>query len=208
MFPTEGGLGRHRRDLPAHPRQHPRPAQPRGIQHRRRPFRQSAFPRLLRQQRFRECRAVTTVSERLAKRSGPFTSRPVLVAPEPSEGERGAPQAFVTRKPPGAARLARAAHRPVERSVARAPAVVRLSANLPPLLELIPALEDARTPPSADADLRHQPGGRNRRADERGAHARVERAAGAIHPVEPARDAAASSRRTTWSSSRAPSATR
>jgi hypothetical protein len=88
-----------------------------------------------------ECRAVTTVSERLAQTLRKFTSRPVRVAPEPSEGERGAPQAFVARKPPQP--LAWLARRiGLSSDLWR----VRLMwfgypANLPPLLELIPQLE-------------------------------------------------------------------
>lgn len=88
-----------------------------------------------------DCLAVTTVSERLAATLRQFTSRPVHVAPEPSEGERGAPQTFVARKPP--APLAWLARRiGLSSDLWR----VRLlwfgyPANLPPLLELIPALE-------------------------------------------------------------------
>jgi hypothetical protein len=88
-----------------------------------------------------ECRAVTTVSERLAQSVRKFTARPVRVAPEPSEGERGAPQAFVARKPPQP--LAWLARRiGLSSDLWR----VRLlwfgyPANLPPLLELVPALE-------------------------------------------------------------------
>lgn len=88
-----------------------------------------------------ECRAVTTVSERLAETLCKFTSRPVRVAPEPVEGERGAPQTFVARKPPAA--LAWLARRiGLSSDLWR----VRLlwfgyPANLPPLLELVPALE-------------------------------------------------------------------
>jgi hypothetical protein len=87
------------------------------------------------------CRAVTTVSERLAGTLRGFTERPVHVAPEPTEGERGAPQAFVTRKPPGA--LAWLARRiGLSDDLWR----VRLlwfgyPANLAPLLELVPSLE-------------------------------------------------------------------
>ena len=88
-----------------------------------------------------ECRAVTTVSERLAETVRTFTSRPVRVAPEPSEGERGVPQAYVARKPPAPfAWLARRIG--LSSDLWR----VRLlwfgyPANLPPLLELVPDLE-------------------------------------------------------------------
>lgn len=88
-----------------------------------------------------QCRAVTTVSERLAQTLRKLTSRPVHIAPEPTEGERGAPQAFVARKPPAPlAWLARRAG--LSNDLWR----VRLLwfgylANLPPLLELLPQLE-------------------------------------------------------------------
>jgi glycosyltransferase involved in cell wall biosynthesis len=84
---------------------------------------------------------VTAVSPRLAETVRIFTSRPVLVSPEPSEGERGVPQASVARKPPAPfAWLARRIG--LSSDLWR----VRLlwfgyPANLPPLLELIPALE-------------------------------------------------------------------
>jgi hypothetical protein len=87
------------------------------------------------------CRAVTTVSERLAGTLRQLTSRPVHVAPEPTEGERGAPQAFVARKPP--APLAWLARRiGLSNDLWR----VRLLwfgylANLPPLIEILPQLE-------------------------------------------------------------------
>jgi hypothetical protein len=88
-----------------------------------------------------ECLAVTTVSERLAETLRGLTSRPVRIAPEPCEGERGLPQAFVTRKPPGP--LAWLARRiGLSTDLWR----VRLlwfgyPANLPPLIELVPDLE-------------------------------------------------------------------
>lgn len=88
-----------------------------------------------------ECRAVTSVSPRLAETVRNLTSRPVLVSPEPSEGERGAAQAFVARKPPPPfAWLARRIG--LSSDLWR----VRLlwfgyPQNLPPLLELVPALE-------------------------------------------------------------------
>lgn len=88
-----------------------------------------------------ECRAVTTGSARLAERVAAFTARPVLVAPEPCEGERGEPHAFTARRPPRALGwLARRIGVPED--------LWRLrllwfghAAELPPLLELVPALE-------------------------------------------------------------------
>jgi hypothetical protein len=87
-----------------------------------------------------ECLAVTTVSEQLAQRVRPLTSRPVVVAPEPCEGSRGAPLA-ATRKP--SAPLAWLARR-----IGLADDHWRLRLlwfgypqSLPPLLELLPALE-------------------------------------------------------------------
>ena len=88
-----------------------------------------------------ECLAVTTVSEPLAETLRKLTSRPVRIAPEPAEGERAAPQAFVTRRPP--APLAWLARRiGLSDDLWR----VRLlwfgyPANLPPLLEMLPQLE-------------------------------------------------------------------
>jgi glycosyltransferase involved in cell wall biosynthesis len=87
------------------------------------------------------CLAVTTVSENFAQSLRKLTSRPVHVAPEPAEGEPGVPQTFVARKPPAA--LAWLARRiGLSSDLWR----VRLlwfgyPQNLPPLLELIPALE-------------------------------------------------------------------
>ena len=88
-----------------------------------------------------ECRAVTVVSERLGETVRKFTSRPVHVAPEPSEGERGAPQAFIARKPP--APLAWLAQRiGVPSNLWRARLLwFGYPANLPPLLALVPQLE-------------------------------------------------------------------
>lgn len=140
MFPTEGGwagtAATYRRILAAIPDPRSRVVFSIADDHFDNPdfrgFYAEALP---------ECRAVTTVSERLAETLAKFTARPVRVAPEPSEGERGAPQAFVTRKPP--APLAWLARRiGLSSDLWR----VRLlwfgyPANLPPLLELIPALE-------------------------------------------------------------------
>lgn len=47
-----------------------------------------------------DCLAVTVVSEGLAETVRKLTSRPVIVAPEPCEGSRGAPQAIAARNPP------------------------------------------------------------------------------------------------------------
>ena len=88
-----------------------------------------------------ECRAVTTVSQRLAETVGKLTLRPVHVSPEPSEGERGSPQAFVARKPP--APLAWLARRiGLSNDLWRVGLLwFGYPANLPPLLELVPGLE-------------------------------------------------------------------
>ena len=88
-----------------------------------------------------DCFAVTAVSQTLASTVQGFTSRPVLVAPEPTEGSRGAPMAIAARRL-GA---------PLEWLARRVGLSmdywrVRLlwfgyPQNLPPLLELVPALE-------------------------------------------------------------------
>lgn len=88
-----------------------------------------------------DCRAATTVSPRLAETVRKLTSRPVYVAPEPYEGARGVPQAFIARKP--LAPLVWLARRiGLSNDLWR----VRLlwfgyPANLPPLLEFLPQLE-------------------------------------------------------------------
>lgn len=88
-----------------------------------------------------ECLAVTTASENLAQTVRKFTSRPVVVAPEPCEGSRGLPQAFVARRPAGP--LAWLARR-----IGLSEDLWRMRllwfgypANLAPLLDLMPALE-------------------------------------------------------------------
>jgi hypothetical protein len=88
-----------------------------------------------------ECLAVTTVSQQLAQRIRTLTSRPVVVAPEPCEGSRGAPRAFAARRP--AAPFAWLARR-----VGLTDDHWRLRLlwfgypqSLPPLLKLLPALE-------------------------------------------------------------------
>jgi hypothetical protein len=88
-----------------------------------------------------QCLAATAVSERLAQTLRKFTSRPVHIAPEPIEGNRGQPQAIAARKL--AAPLAWLARRiGLTTDLWR----VRLlwfgyPANLAPLIELIPGLE-------------------------------------------------------------------
>jgi glycosyltransferase involved in cell wall biosynthesis len=88
------------------------------------------------------CLAVTTVSAQLADTVKKLTSRPVLVAPEPCEGVRGLPHAFAARKPP--APLAWLARR-----IGLSDDLWRMRllwfgypANLAPLIELLPALQD------------------------------------------------------------------
>jgi glycosyltransferase involved in cell wall biosynthesis len=89
-----------------------------------------------------DCLAVTTISERLAQTLRKLTSSPVLVAPEPCEGARGLPHAFAARKPP--APLAWLARR-----IGLSEDLWRMRllwfgypANLAPLIELLPALQD------------------------------------------------------------------
>jgi hypothetical protein len=87
------------------------------------------------------CLAVTVASATLADTVKKLTARPVLVAPEPVEGLRGAPHAIAARR----------LRRPVAWLARRVGLSldhwrVRLlwygyAQNLPPLLELIPALE-------------------------------------------------------------------
>jgi len=89
----------------------------------------------------RECRAVTVVSEQLGQSVRALTSKPVVVAPEPTEGTRGAPQAIAARRV--AAPLAWLARRV---GLSMDHWRVRLlwfgyPPNLPPLLALVPALE-------------------------------------------------------------------
>jgi hypothetical protein len=88
-----------------------------------------------------ECLAVTTVSEHLAETVRKLTTRPVRIAPEPCEGERGSPQAFITRKPPGAlAWLARRIGLPEDLWRVRL-LWFGYPANLPPLMEMLPGLD-------------------------------------------------------------------
>jgi hypothetical protein len=89
-----------------------------------------------------DCLAVTAVSERLAQSVRTLTSRPVLVSPEPYEGARGAPHTVTARRPSRALNwLARRVG--ISTDIWR----VRLlwygyPMNLPPLLEMLPALEE------------------------------------------------------------------
>jgi hypothetical protein len=88
-----------------------------------------------------DCLAVTTVSETLARGARAFTSRPVFVAPEPTEGSRGAPQAIAARKlSPPLAWLARRVGLSLDYWRVRL-LWFGYPQNLPPLLALIPALE-------------------------------------------------------------------
>lgn len=89
----------------------------------------------------RECRAVTVVSEALGRSVRAFTSRPVVVAPEPIEGARGAPQAIAARRVAAPlAWLARRAGLSIDHWRVRL-LWFGYPQNLPPLLALIPALE-------------------------------------------------------------------
>lgn len=89
-----------------------------------------------------DCLAVTTVSESLAATLRGLTSRPVRVAPEPYEGARGAPHAFSARKPPAPlAWLARRIGVPEDAWRARL-LWFGHPLNLPPLLELLPLLDE------------------------------------------------------------------
>jgi hypothetical protein len=88
-----------------------------------------------------QCLAVTTISEPLAQTVRRLTSRPVLVAPEPCEGSRGIPQAYATRKPAAPVLW-------LARRIGLSEDHWRLRLlwfgypqSLPPLLEIMPALE-------------------------------------------------------------------
>ena len=92
-------------------------------------------------QALRDCLAVTAVSERLAQTVRRLTRRPVLVAPEPCEGARGAPQAYATRRAPGIVSwLARRIGLPQDLWRLRL-LWFGYPMNLGPLIELLPALE-------------------------------------------------------------------
>jgi hypothetical protein len=89
-----------------------------------------------------ECLAVTTISESLAATLRPLTSRPVLIAPEPYEGARGAPHAFSARKPPAAlAWLARRIGVPEDTWRVRL-LWFGYPMNLAPLIDLLPQLDE------------------------------------------------------------------
>ena len=93
------------------------------------------------QQVLPDCLAVTVASETLAQTVRRFTSRPVLVQPEPVEGARGAAQAIAARRLPRAvAWLARRVGLTVDQWRVRL-LWFGYPQNLPPLLELLPALE-------------------------------------------------------------------
>jgi hypothetical protein len=95
-----------------------------------------------------DCLAVTTVSQSLAERVRALTSRPVLIAPEPCEGARGAPHAFAARIPGGPfAWLARRIGLTSDLWRTRL-LWFGYPSNLPPLISLLPALEQvARSHP-------------------------------------------------------------
>ena len=88
------------------------------------------------------CLAVTTVSEKLAQTIRAHTSRPVLVAPEPYEGARGAPHAITVRRGSRALNwLARRAG--ISADIWRARLLwFGYPQNLPPLLAMLPGLEE------------------------------------------------------------------
>lgn len=88
-----------------------------------------------------DCLAVTAVSATLAEKIRTLTSRRVLVAPEPTEGARGAPQAIAPRKVSAPLEwLARRVGIPMEQWRIRL-LWYGYPQNLPPLLELLPGLE-------------------------------------------------------------------
>jgi len=88
------------------------------------------------------CRAATVVSEKLKASLLGLTSRPILVAPEPAEGARGAPQAIAARRVPAPLEwLARRVGIPMDQWRVRL-LWFGYPQNLPPLAELLPALED------------------------------------------------------------------
>lgn len=89
----------------------------------------------------RDCLAVAVVSRTLAETVSRFTARPVIVAPEPVEGARGTPQAIAARRL--AAPLQWLAGRiglPMDHWRVRL-LWFGYPQNLPPLLDLLPALE-------------------------------------------------------------------
>ena len=140
MFPTEGGwaatVATYRSILAAIPERRERVVFSLADDHFDNPDFRDFYAEVL-----PDCLAVTTVSENFAETLRRLTSRPVHVAPEPSEGERGVPQAFVARKPPPP--LGWLARRiGLSSDLWRARLLwFGYPANLPPLLELIPELE-------------------------------------------------------------------
>jgi len=89
-----------------------------------------------------ECRAVTVVSQALAQSVRAFTSRPVVVAPEPTEGIRGAPRALAARRvAPPLAWLARRIGLSIDHWRVRL-LWFGYPQNLPALLAVVPALEN------------------------------------------------------------------
>lgn len=90
----------------------------------------------------RDCLAVTVVSEKLKASLVGLTSRPILVAPEAAEGARGAPQAIAARRVAAPlAWLARRVGIPMDQWRVRL-LWFGYPQNLPPLVELLPALEN------------------------------------------------------------------
>jgi hypothetical protein len=88
------------------------------------------------------CLAVVTVSEALARTVAPMTGRPILVAPEPYEGARGAPQVFTARAPRGPIGwLARRVGLPQDLWRVRL-LWFGYAMNIPPLIDMLPALDD------------------------------------------------------------------
>lgn len=89
----------------------------------------------------RDCLAVTVVSEKLGESLRGLTSRPIRVAPEPAEGARGAPQAIAARRVAAPLEwLARRIGIPMDQWRVRL-LWFGYPQNLPPLVELLPALE-------------------------------------------------------------------
>ena len=89
----------------------------------------------------RDCRAVTAVSESLARTVRGFTTRPVIVTPEPIEGGRGEPMSIAARRIPAPlVWLGRRIGLSLDHWRVRL-LWFGYPQNLPPLLELIPALE-------------------------------------------------------------------
>lgn len=89
-----------------------------------------------------DCLAVTAVSETLARTIRTLTSRPVYVVPEPFEGIRGAPRAAAARRP-NKALLWLARRAGISMDVWRNHLLwFGYPMNLPPLIDLLPGLEE------------------------------------------------------------------